>query len=292
MSRQSSYASSSRGTRDPSTSQAGPGDAVVAPSSAPGDLPTSSTSEGASIKTIFLIRHGESEENVEMASLFSAGNALKKLRPPKGADLKRASSFLGGAVAGKTDAPLSEFGKRQAGEMGRVLAESGFLERHGIRMVAHSPLQRARETCRSMLGCAAAAAVDTSASCCAVGEDTDAAHPGVAQSEPMPAVHHVAEVLELECLRESTPYEQVLKLNWKVRGRIREFQRWISSRKEDKIAVVGHSQFFMAMLNLPKFRNCDVWRFDFSSATQSEGEEGGDQRWSGATLLHRYEGEK
>ncbi len=64
-------------------------------------------------KTVYLIRHAESEENVDMASLFDAAGAIRKFQLPRKQDTKRGLKFVYSCIAGNTDAPLSDHGKRQ-----------------------------------------------------------------------------------------------------------------------------------------------------------------------------------
>jgi hypothetical protein len=64
-------------------------------------------------KTVYLIRHAESEENVDMASLFDAAGAIRKFQLPRKQDTKRGLKFVYSCIAGNTDAPLSHHGKRQ-----------------------------------------------------------------------------------------------------------------------------------------------------------------------------------
>ena len=49
-----------------------------------------------------------------------------------------------------------------------------------------------------------------------------------------------------------------------------EFKGWVCDQPENSIAVVGHSQFFKAMLELDyKFANCDVWEVTLDCAVVS-----------------------
>lgn len=48
------------------------------------------------------------------------------------------------------------------------------------------------------------------------------------------------------------------------RARIAKFEEWLQTQPEETVAVVGHSQYFKAMLGLDfKFGNCDVWQVQF-----------------------------
>lgn len=68
---------------------------------------------GYKSKTVYLIRHAESEENVDMASLFDAAGAIRKFQLPRKQDTKRGLKFVYSCIAGNTDAPLSQHGIRQ-----------------------------------------------------------------------------------------------------------------------------------------------------------------------------------
>ena len=68
---------------------------------------------GSKKKIIYLIRHAESEENVHMASLFSAAKSVQNLQIPQKKDAKQGLKFVSGCLAGHTDAPLSDFGRLQ-----------------------------------------------------------------------------------------------------------------------------------------------------------------------------------
>lgn len=68
---------------------------------------------GFKSKTVYLIRHAESEENVDMASLFDAAGAIRKFQLPRKQDTKRGLKFVYSCLAGNTDAPLSQHGIRQ-----------------------------------------------------------------------------------------------------------------------------------------------------------------------------------
>jgi len=81
----------------------------------------------------------------------------------------------------------------------------------------------------------------------------------------------VDRVVELPCLAERTPME-FLPVNYdKFLQRIDDFEAWLCEQPEDNIAVVGHSNYFKSMLNLPyKFGNCDVWEVKFKPNLRSE----------------------
>ena len=106
-----------------------------------------------------------------------------------------------------------------------------------MQLVAHSPLLRARQTSEGMLGCVTAASSS--------------------EQKLSPPVKRVE---ELTCLLEKTPSEWIPGNFGGFAKRIVEFEQWVCDQPEDSIAIVGHSQFFKAMLEMTyKFDNCDVW---------------------------------
>jgi hypothetical protein len=72
------------------------------------------------------------------------------------------------------------------------------------------------------------------------------------------------QIYELELLREKTPSEWIPGNSGGMYQRIRSLEEWLSGRSEQVICLVGHSQFFKAMLNHDsKFGNCDVMQAHF-----------------------------
>lgn len=194
-------------------------------------------------KTIFLIRHAESEENRRLGSLKTCFRNLGKFSLPSVADVKASTELLN--VGGQIDSDVSEIGAKQIQQMGERLKDSNFVQSSGIQLVVHSPLARARETSVGMLGCVA----------------------------PDKKVDSVDRVVELDLLKEKTPSEWTPMYWSSFRERITGFERWLGDQPEEKIALVGHSQYFKAMLGLHfKFGNCDVWQatFDISKMAKPE----------------------
>jgi hypothetical protein len=74
-------------------------------------------------------------------------------------------------------------------------------------------------------------------------------------------------VLEVDMLAEKTPQEWVPGYFDQFKKRIANFELWLSDQPEEKVAIVGHSQYFKAMLGLDfKFGNCDVWQVTFDGS--------------------------
>ena len=135
-----------------------------------------------------------------------------------------------------------------------------------MQLVAHSPLLRARQTSEGMLGCVTASSPSSSFD----SSSTDTLSPPVKRVE------------ELTCLLEKTPSEWIPGNFGGFAKRMAEFENWVCEQPERSIAIVGHSQFFKAMLELDyKFGNCDVWEVTLDctmvpgrngNSTRSEGE--------------------
>jgi broad specificity phosphatase PhoE len=194
-------------------------------------------------KTVFLIRHAESEENRRLSSLGRCFKTLGKFSLPSKSDIYASTELLN--VMAQIDSNVSQVGAEQIADMAAKLKEANFLKESGVQLVAHSPLLRAQETSEGMLGCRA----------------------DKAKAET------VGRVVELDLLIEKTPQEWTPLYFSTFKQRIANFENWLGEQAEDNIAIVGHSQFFKAMLGLDfKFGNCDVWQvmFDLSQREDPE----------------------
>jgi broad specificity phosphatase PhoE len=185
-------------------------------------------------KTVYLIRHAESEENRRLGSLKSVFSSLGRFSLPASKDVGASFELL--RVTSQVDSDLSPVGKLQIQSMGQQLGSADFVAKEGIELVVHSPLHRARQTSHGLLGCLA--------------PDIKAAT--------------VSRVEEHGFLEEKYPSEWIPGNYASFTARIAEFETWLNEQTEEKVAVVGHSQYFKAMLGLDfKFRNCDVWQVQF-----------------------------
>lgn len=195
----------------------------------------------SSTKTVYLIRHAESEENRRLASLGRCFKKLGKFSLPSSSDVYASTELLN--VKAQVDSSVSEVGVKQIANMGRKLQENDFLNSKGIQLVAHSPLLRAQETSEGMLGCRANTTKPES----------------------------VYRVVELDLLIEKTPQEWTPLYFSTFKKRIASFEDWLGEQPENTVAIVGHSQYFKAMLGLDyKFGNCDVWEVKFDHAKRPE----------------------
>jgi len=194
----------------------------------------------SSIKTVYLIRHAESEENRRIASFSRVATSFSKFSLPSSKDVFSASGLIN--VPAQVDSNVSEVGERQIEHVASKLREEEFLAKKNVTLVAHSPLKRARQTAEGMLGCAA--------------PDTKA-----------PTVAHVEETA---LLIEKTPAEWLPYNSGSLACRIAAFEAWLGEQPHEAIAIVGHSQFFKAMLGLSfKFGNCEVWELAFDPSLNS-----------------------
>ena len=189
-----------------------------------------SSSSTTTTKTVYFIRHAESEENRRIASLSRVFKGFTKFSLPSSADIYASTELLN--VAAQVDSNVSEVGAKQIAQMGETLQTANFLVTSEIQLVAHSPLLRARETSQGMLGCLAGVKPPNS----------------------------TTRVVKLDLLIEKTPAEWN-PINRSFKQRIADFEQWLADQNEKNIAIVGHSQYFKAMFGLDfKFGNCDVWK--------------------------------
>jgi len=171
-----------------------------------------------------------------MASLSKCLKTLGRCSLPSSADVKASTELLN--VQAQVDSNVSDIGAKQIQQMGDKLKEVDFLETAGVTLVAHSPLLRARQTSLGMLG--------------SMAPDTMAGK--------------VQRVIEVDLLSEKTPQEWTPMYFQQFLDRIYNFEQWLGEQPEDKVAIVGHSQYFKKMLNMDfKFGNCDVWKVDFDA---------------------------
>lgn len=215
--------------------------------------------ESAPSKTIYLIRHAESEENVKMHGLQEVGTSIMQRRLPTSEDMGKGMSFIYSGATGDTDSDLSPQGKEQIRELNRMMdvdsQKNMYSVINDVEMIGHSPLIRARETCYGAFGL---------------------------DRNELPE-----NVFELPCLEEVTPWETVVQGRKNtVQKRLEELHDWIDKQTDaSTIALVGHSEYFMIMLGISraeKFWNCDVWKVQYQS--------GG--RWKGLELKHRITSSK
>ena len=183
-------------------------------------------------KTIFFIRHAESEENRRLGSLKSCLKDFRSFSLPKAEKVAHGMQWFN---LESENSHVSDVGKKQIEEMAGILKKANFLDDKVL--VVHSPLIRAKHTCEGVLGCLA----------------------------PDKMSGPIKRVVELDILKEKTVFE------WTVAHvafleRLRDFEHWLVEQPENNIVVVGHSQHFRILLGLDfKFGNCDVWQAEFDA---------------------------
>lgn len=201
------------------------------------------------LKKLFLIRHAESLENERLACLTRSLSGLSRLSLPSASDLRRSVELIN--VSAQVDSAVSDVGRDQINQVGGRLRADNFLTKNNVQLVAHSPLLRARQTSEGMLGCVAAP----------FGSD-----------ESHTVTAPVKRVEELSCLEEKHPSEWIPGNFGAFAKRMADFEAWVCDQPENTMAIVGHSQFFKAMLELDyKFSNCDVWEVTIDCAKVSGG---------------------
>ena len=193
------------------------------------------SNDNAKLKTIYFIRHAESQENRRLKSLKAAARDVARFAWPRSIDLQRATELC--RISEQIDSPVSEFGQQQIKHMANVLREANFIAK--IQVVAHSPLRRAMDTSFGLLGCRAPDAVPEG----------------------------IEEVIQLDLLQEKTPVEWIGGGDFPQR--LVALHGWLATQSADAIALVGHSQFFKALLQQESLMgNCDVVRAHFDPSNK------------------------
>jgi len=199
--------------------------------------------------TVTFVRHAQSEENVKFESLSEGLKSMGKFSAPSWKSVRSGVSLLRTSL----DSDLSPLGRRQVIDMNEILkADRYWMKRSRDDppfVICHSPLKRARDTCLGIL---------------AVGMDTS------------------DRLVELELLREATPFEHIF--GGTLKKRIAAFEAWIRDHKSTNIIVVGHSQYFKKMLSMKSMmRNVDVWE----AHLEWDELDGANCAWSKPKLLYR-----
>ena len=199
-------------------------------------------------KTLVLVRHAQSNENVKVNKMFEGLTRLRNFKAPTFEHIRSTFSLSSLTI----DSLVSPLGKRQILDMHMILRDETFWARQNFDLVVCSPLTRAKETCE-----------------------------GIFPKEP-----EGLKMLIRDDLEEATPYEHLF--NATLLARIERFKHWLASCDEERILIVGHSQYFKKMLGLTSLmRNCDVWQCDFAS---DEGNQSTDKmtfEYTNLNLLYR-----
>mmetsp|Transcript_22080 Transcript_22080/g.42894 ORF Transcript_22080/g.42894 Transcript_22080/m.42894 type:complete len:231 (+) Transcript_22080:62-754(+) len=177
-------------------------------------------------KTVLLVRHAESVENVRVRAAKATWRRIRGLRLPQASQIWETLKLLGL----QHDADLSEKGTAMASDAKVRLESSGLMNKVRPDLVVHSTYIRAVKTYQLMLA----------------------------------PLTKTVPVVSSELLVERKLSEHVYAANG-FRQRVANFERWLDARPEVNVVVVGHSQFFKQMLGVAcsvhKFDNCDVWEY-------------------------------
>ena len=207
------------------------------------------------VKTVYLIRHAESEENRRISSLKQIGHSITRFSFPSRKDVASSVQLLN--IPAQVNTPISKDGHSQVSNVSQQLHQANFWEGHDIQLVAYSPLQRARDTAAGFLLCRTDEDGNNSNNNKSSNNDDSL---GGEFTSRILEQDRSQRVLELDLLLEKQPSEWIPGNSASMWRRIESFEKWLAEQPENKIVCVGHSQFFKAMLNLDfKFANCDVW---------------------------------
>jgi len=212
------------------------------------------TTTGSSVevvKTVYLVRHAESEENRRLSSLKCVGRSLLRFALPSTNDIASSLHLIN--IPAQVNSAVSEDGQAQIANVAKQLSNDNFWQSKNIQLTAYSPLQRARGTAAGFLKT----------------DDDDNEKEGESELEKtariLSSTKTVPRVVEIEELLEKTPAEWIPGNSDSLRRRISALEMWLSQQPETNIVCVGHSQFFKAMLQLDfKFGNCDVWQIQLN----------------------------
>lgn len=176
---------------------------------------------GAEGKTIFLIRHAESTNNV---SKRIAAETLGSLKWPSLQDWKTMAPM----ITFPMNTELSEEGQKQVERQADILLKDGFVARERPELIVHSPLLRAKATCMNIFS-----------------------------RYDVPIQEH-PELYETSL---GEHFAQHTGIGSKITPRLDNFTSWLQQREESVIVVVGHSGFFRKLVRPEKhLDNISVWR--------------------------------
>eukprot|EP00971_Amphidinium_carterae_P296143 5882337-Amphidinium_carterae.1 len=97
-------------------------------------------------KTIFLIRHAESENNVDKREAWKLCQQLCRGVLPSCAALRHVDALL----KVEMNSTLSSGGRAQVLKQSEILSKADFLNNADVQLIVHSPLVRAKETCQEL----------------------------------------------------------------------------------------------------------------------------------------------
>lgn len=176
-------------------------------------------------KTLILVRHAQSVENVKVIELCDGIARIKKGKFPTWRQISSTFSLL----KLTRDSLVSDLGKRQINDMHIILKEENFWSRK-IDLVICSPLTRAKDTCNGIL----------------------------------PTDRGDLKVQILDDLEEATIYEHVFSRTLLERIE-RFKQWLVNTDEETIVIVGHSQYFKKMLGLKTLMRNCDVWQCDFNS---------------------------
>ena len=202
-------------------------------------------------KTLILVRHAQSVENVKVIDLCDGIERMKNWQLPTWRQIKSTFSLL----SLTRDSLVSELGKRQISDMHDILADEKFWKRKVDRIIC-SPLTRAIDTCNGIL----------------------------------PLEKEGLKVEILDDLEEATIYEHIFSRTLLERiDRFKRWLA--NTEEEVIVIVGHSQYFKKMLQLKTLMRNCDVWQCEFSSgydgltAISSSSER--KYEWTNLNLLHR-----
>lgn len=183
-------------------------------------------------KTIYFIRHAESQNNKDKKTLKDAFYNITQgkipTKSPFGA-IVRCSQI-------PMDSEISEKGKEQISIQRGNLRRDNFLEKNNIEIIFHSPLIRSLITCHELFKVR------------------------FKSSSSRIKLKEYSELYE-QCISEWIGYNNMEDRVLKVKTQLLE-------RYEKSIVLVGHNTFFRKLLDLEdniKIENCSIWKANLNS---------------------------
>ena len=202
-------------------------------------------------KTLILIRHAQSVENVKVTHLCDGLQRIRKFQFPTWQQIVSTLSLLSLTV----DSKVSELGKRQICDMKDILRDENFWKLK-IELIVCSPLSRAQDTCNGIL----------------------------------PSDNSGVKVVTLDDLEEATIYEHIFSstLMKRIENFKRWLAE---TDEETIVIVGHSQYFKKMLQLKTLMRNCDVWQCDFSSGfggnTSVTSSSVRNYQWTNLHLLHR-----
>ena len=213
--------------------------------------PTTTQKAGKKPKTLILIRHAQSVENVKVIDLCDGIQRIRNFQFPTLRQIASTLSLLSLTV----DSKVSELGRRQICDLKNILHDENFWKRK-IDLIVCSPLTRAQDTCNGIL----------------------------------PLGNSGVKVVTLGDLEEATIYEHVFSSSLMKRIENFK-RWLVESDEETIVIVGHSQYFKKMLQLKTLMRNCDVWQCDFSSGFDGQGSISSSSirnyQWANLHLIHR-----